>query len=435
MNFLNFLKFLDFFKFFEFFEFFEFKSEPAESTIMKLKSKILTISIIISITNFDQWINQLNDQSINQTFDSSIDQSIKITSAKFIYTLKNFIKQNSIKKRKLNDINKILLFTFNLNKQKINVKLQKIKTAMLKTYAMIENFHILLIVNQINQFFDENMKIVKIDTNIELLTMQNKLNMIIKNQFKLITKFETTKTAQNSKKSQTINLQTINFIKSLQIKSSNHETFKSIEIFSNFNLIKSSIIFMVSIITAKHAITNSKSWTQVVNRETVKKIQKINMIDMIKKVKIDEKTAWKNRRMIMISTTSINQINCMKYRNKMNNVFKKINIHDVLIIAAEMFKIKHFIIFTMIEKNIANQLIKNGIAWKKNFRFSIIHIDETWRKFLIHEIETIIFDNLIDIKLFQNEIEIFNQNVKLIRKFQWLIKSKNRQKKFIRLSK
>ena len=56
----------------------------------------------------------------------------------------------------------------------------------------------------------------------------------------------------------------------------------------------------------------------------------------------------------MISTTSINQIDCMKYRNKMNNVFKKINIYDVLIIAAEMFKIKHFIIFIVIETNIVN---------------------------------------------------------------------------------
>ena len=78
-------------------------------------------------------------------------------------------------------MNEILLFTFNLNRQKINTKLQKIKTAMLKTYAMIENFHMLSIINQINQLFDENMKIVKIDTNIELLTMQTKLNMIIKN--------------------------------------------------------------------------------------------------------------------------------------------------------------------------------------------------------------------------------------------------------------
>ena len=163
--------------------------------------------------NFDQSINQSNDQSINQKSDQSIDQSIEITSAKFIYTSKKFIQQNSIKKRNSNDMNEILLFTFNLNRQKINIKLQKTKTTMLKTYVMIENFHMLLIVNQINQLFDENMKIVKIDKNIELLTMQIKLNMIIKNQFKLVTRSETTKTTQNLKKSQTINLQTINFIK------------------------------------------------------------------------------------------------------------------------------------------------------------------------------------------------------------------------------
>ena len=52
----------------------------------------------------------------------------------------------------------------------------------------------------------------------------------------------------------------------------------------------------------------------------------------------------------------------MKYRNKMNNALKKVNIHDVLVIAAEMFKIKHFIIFMMAEKNIANQLIKQRTA-------------------------------------------------------------------------
>ena len=151
-------------------------------------------------------------------------------------------------------MNEILLFTFNLNRQKISIRLQKTKTAMLKTYAMIENSHMLSIVNQINQLLDENMKIVKIDTNIELLAMQAKLNMIIKNQFKLVIKFETAKAAQNFKKSLIIN-----FIKSFQIKSSSYEIFKSTEIFLNFSLIKLSIVFIVSITTTKHAIKNSKS--------------------------------------------------------------------------------------------------------------------------------------------------------------------------------
>ena len=194
-----------------------------------------------------------------QKSDQSINQSIEITSAKFIYTSKKPTQQNSIKKRKSDNMNEILLFTFSLNRQKISIKLQKTKTAMLKTYVMTENSHMLLIVNQINQLLDKNMKIVKIDTNIELLAMQAKLNMIIKNQFKLVIRSVTTKTTQNSKKSQTINLQTINFIKPLQIKSSSYETFKSTEIFQNFNSIKSLIVFIVSITTAKHAVTNSKS--------------------------------------------------------------------------------------------------------------------------------------------------------------------------------
>ena len=46
----------------------------------------------------------------------------------------------------------------------------------------------------------------------------------------------------------------------------------------------------------------------------------------------------------------------------MNIALKKANIHDVLVIAAEMSKIKHFIIFTMTEKNTANQLIENRVT-------------------------------------------------------------------------
>ena len=39
-------------------------------------------------------------------------------------------------------------------------------------------------------------------------------------------------------------------------------------------------------------------------------------------------------------------------------------------------------------------------------------------RFLIHEIETTIFENSIDMKLFQNEIETFNQKIKLVRESQ-----------------
>ena len=49
----------------------------------------------------------------------------------------------------------------------------------------------------------------------------------------------------------------------------------------------------------------------------------------------------------------------MNYRNKMNIVFKKVNIRDVLVVAANLFKIKIFIIFTMTEKKTASQLIKH----------------------------------------------------------------------------
>ena len=259
---------------------------PSGPTVMELEPKTPMTSTNISTTNYDQSINQSNDRSINQTSDQSIDQLIEITSAKFTYTPKNPTKQNPIKKRKSDDMDEILLFTSNLNRQKINTRLQEAKTAMLEAYAMVENSHMLSIVNQINQLLDGNMKIVKIDTNIELLAMQAKLDMIIKNQSKLVTKSEMAKAAQGPKTPQTINS-----IKPPQIKSSSHETFKSTETPPNPSSIRPSIVSIVPITTAKHATTNSESWAQVVNRKTVKKIQKITMADRAKKVKIDEETA------------------------------------------------------------------------------------------------------------------------------------------------
>ena len=253
----------------EFFESFEFSGPrpgPAGLMIMKLKSKTSMTSITTSTAEFNQSINQPTNQltnqstnqsinqSTNQTPNQSIDQLIGITSANFTYTPKNSTKQNPIKKRKSDDMDEILLFTFSLNRQKINIKLQEAKTAMLKAYAMAENSHMLSIVNQINQLLDGNMKIVKIDTNIELLAMQAKLNMIIKNQFKLATKPETAKAAQDFKKSLMTNL-----IKPPQIKSPSHETFKSTETPLNFSSIKSSIVSVVSITTAKHGTKNSES--------------------------------------------------------------------------------------------------------------------------------------------------------------------------------
>ena len=253
-------------EFSEFSGFSESKPGSAGFMVMKLESKTFMTSITTSTAEFNQSINQPTNQSTNQsinqsinqstnqTSNQSIDQLIEITSANFTYTSKNSTKQNPIKKRKSDDMDEILLFTFSLNRQKINTKLQEAKTAMLKAYAMAENSHMLSIVNQINQLLDENMKIVKIDTNIELLAMQAKLDMIIKNQFKLATKPETAKAAQNFKKSLMINL-----IKSPQIKSSSHETFKSTGILLNFSSIKSSIVSVVPITTAKHGTKNSES--------------------------------------------------------------------------------------------------------------------------------------------------------------------------------
>ena len=124
----------------------------------------------------------------------------------------------------------------------------------------------------------------------------------------------------------------------------------------------------------------------------------------------------------------------MNYRDKMNNVLKKHNIQPILIITTELSKTKNSSVFTVAENNTANQFIEIRKSWKNEFEFSIIYENNTWYEILIHEIETAIFNNFNDMKLFKNEIETFNKNVKLIKFFMWLIKSE-KQKKFIIRSK
>ena len=109
----------------------------------------------------------------------------------------------------------------------------------------------------------------------------------------------------------------------------------------------------------------------------------------------------------MIFQFITNSIDCMEYRDKMNNALKKANIHNILIIAAGLSKTKNSIIFTVDENNTADQLIEKRTAWKKKFDFVVIHKNELWHEFLVHDIDITIFGSINDMSLLK-KIEIFN---------------------------
>ena len=203
--------------------------------------------------SINQSIDQPANRSINQLIDQSANRSAENMTKNFTYTLENFTRSNFIKKRKSDDLEEISLFAPSLNRQKVNTKLQEAKAAMLTAYAIAENSHMLSIVDQINQLINDSKEIVKANITIEILMMQTKLNTIIKNQNELVknqtkTKFETAKIKQN------FNKQHISKpLQPPQIKSSIQQQFGPFMTQKITASIKTSMIFVIFIITAKTA--------------------------------------------------------------------------------------------------------------------------------------------------------------------------------------
>ena len=82
--------------------------------------------------------------------------------------------------------------------------------------------------------------------------------------------------------------------------------------------------------------------------------------------------------MMMISKNPINEINCINYKDKMNNVLKKHNIQNILIITIELSKTKNFIVFTIAENTTINlSKIENHEKMNSNFQSYIKTIHDT----------------------------------------------------------
>ena len=71
-------------------------------------------------------------------------------------------------------------FSPNINRQKLNAKLQTIKSVLLNAYALTENPQMLSIIDQIDQLITDKLEVIKINSNVEILIIQQKLDVIIK---------------------------------------------------------------------------------------------------------------------------------------------------------------------------------------------------------------------------------------------------------------
>jgi hypothetical protein len=168
--------------------------------------------------------------------------------------------------------------------------------------------------------------------------------------------------------------------------------------------------------------TTSFIWAEVISKNITKIAnQKIKA----QATKLNETIQWKSRRMIMFSINFVNEINSSDCRDRMNKRLKDEKI-DILITMINLFRTKNSIVFTVSEKNTANQLIKCKSVWESEFSIKSIQEDEIWFEQIIHDVEIVAFNNSMN--RFQKEIETYNE-ITFARESIWLIREKKRENK------
>jgi hypothetical protein len=129
--------------------------------------------------------------------------------------------------------------------------------------------------------------------------------------------------------------------------------------------------------------------------------------------------------MIMFSKNSVNEINSSECTDRMNKRLKNEKI-DILITMINLSRTKNNIVFTVSEKNTANQLIQCRSIWESEFSFKSLQEDKVWFDRIVHDVEIAMYDNSMND--LQKEIETYN-DLTLAREFIWLTRTEKRENK------
>jgi hypothetical protein len=127
----------------------------------------------------------------------------------------------------------------------------------------------------------------------------------------------------------------------------------------------------------------------------------------------------------MFSENLVTKINSLECRDKINKKLQDAKI-DILIISINLSRITNSIIFTVSEKNTADQLIQCWLIWENKFSVKSIQEDKVWFERIIHEIEIVSFND--SMSRFSKEIELYN-NVTFVRESIWLTRIEKRENK------
>jgi len=130
-------------------------------------------------------------------------------------------------------------------------------------------------------------------------------------------------------------------------------------------------------------------------------------------------TSYRDRHLIITSTTVIKTLNSIFIRNNINNALKSANL-NIMVVTVTMSQSKSNIVITTLSETTAEDLLKHQKIWQHVLDFTKVKKNEKWYKVVAHEISTAIFNIPNGMQLAKEEIETFNKDLKLACLSTWL---------------
>ena len=104
-------------------------------------------------------------------------------------------------------------------------------------------------------------------------------------------------------------------------------------------------------------------------------------------------------------------------REKINNVFKNVNVNVIITIIAKTITKSNNIIIKILKKNLANDLMKHQHISQPIVKLAKTITNKIWHKILAHGINVRFVMNMHALKM---NIEKFNSKMKLANDFKWI---------------
>jgi len=130
-------------------------------------------------------------------------------------------------------------------------------------------------------------------------------------------------------------------------------------------------------------------------------------------------SSYRDRRLIITSTTAVKTLDSISIRNNINNALKSANL-NIMVATVTMSQSKSNIVITTMPETTAEDLLKHQKIWQHVLEFTKVKKDEKWYKVVAHGISTAIFHTENGMQLLKEEVETFNKDFKLVCLPTWL---------------